>query len=125
LGLQLSDQVKGIVHKGTGWLGPARGRLATGAVVALLCLVGYYVVFAPNGLLAFHQKKTESQRLADEIQALQQDNTRREQEIKALKSSPYAIEKEARQRLRYARPGEVVYTLPAAQPSPSPKEVRP
>ena len=114
-----------LLNKGTSWLDQARRKLATGAVIALLCLVGYYVVFAPNGLLAFHQKKAESQKLTDEIQALQQDNARREQEIKALKSSPSAIEKEARERLRYARPGEVIYTLPAAQPSPSPKEVRP
>jgi cell division protein FtsB len=97
-------------------------KLATGAVVALLCLVAYYVVFAANGLLAFHQKKTESQKLTQEIQALQQDNARREQQIKALKSEPQAIEKEARERLRYARPGEVVYTLPAAQPTPTPKK---
>ncbi|HMF89002.1 MAG TPA: septum formation initiator family protein [Candidatus Angelobacter sp.] len=115
------------IHTTTGWFDRVRPKLATGAVAVLVCLVGYYVVFAPNGLVAFHQKKMESQRLAEEIQALQQDNARREQEIKALKSSPHAIEKEARERLRYARPGEVVYTLPAAQPSPSPspKEVRP
>jgi cell division protein FtsB len=99
-----------------------RRKLATGAVVSLLCLVAYYVVFAANGLLAFHQKKTESQKLTQEIQALQQDNARREQQIKALKSEPKAIEKEARERMGYARPGEVVYTLPATQPTPSPKK---
>jgi len=105
-----------------GWRDGVGRRLATGAVVALLCLVGYYVIFAPNGLLAFHQKRAESQKLTDEIQALQQDNARREQQIKALKSEPHAIEKEARERLRYARPGEVVYTLPAASPSPEKKK---
>jgi cell division protein FtsB len=114
--------VKEFVDKSTSWLDRARHRLATGAVIAVLCLVGYYIIFAPNGLLAFHQKKAESQRLADEIQALQQDNARREQEIKALKSSPQAIEKEARERLRYARPGEVVYTLPTPQPAPEKKK---
>jgi cell division protein FtsB len=43
--------------------------------------------------------------------------------IESLKSDPKAIEKEAREQLRYARPGEVVYTLPnqpQAQKSPSP-----
>jgi cell division protein FtsB len=110
------------INTAIGWLDRARRKLATGAVVALLCVVAYYVVFAPNGLLAFHQKKTESQKLSDEIQVLQQDNARREQQIKALKSEPYAIEKEARIRLRYARPGEVVYTLPTAQLKPSPKK---
>jgi len=38
-----------------------------------------------------------------------------EQEIKALKNDPKTIEKEARERLRYARPGEVVYTFSLPQ----------
>src|SRR5215468_10645474 len=90
-----------------------RHKLATAAVGALLCLLGYHAIFGANGFLVFHQKTTESQKLDREIQALQQDNTRRQEEIKALKSDPQAIENEARTRLRYARPGEVVYTLPA------------
>ena len=85
-----------------------RTPLATAIVGGLLCLIGYHAVFGPNGFLAFHQKKSESQRLELEIESLQQDNARREREIKALKSDPQAIEKEARERLRYARPGEVV-----------------
>ena len=56
-----------------------------------------------------------------QIKALQQQNGGMEQEIKALKNDPKTIEKEARERLRYARPGEVVYTLPAA-PVPSAQE---
>jgi cell division protein FtsB len=100
------------------WLQHARRKLATGGVVALLCLIGYHAVFGANGFLVFHQKKIESQRLQQEIQALQQDNARRELQVKALKSEPQAIEKEARERLRYARPGEVVYTLPPASPTP-------
>jgi cell division protein FtsB len=101
-----------------GWIYRGRHKLATAAVVALLCLLGYHAIFGANGFLVFHHKTTESQKLDQEIQALQQDNARREQQIKALKSEPQAIEKEARQRLRYARPGEVVYTLPAASPTP-------
>ena len=96
-----------------------RRKLATAAVGALLCLLGYHAIFGANGFLAFHQKTNESQKLDREIQALQQDNARRQEEIKALKSDPQAIEKEARQQLRYARPGEVVYTLPAPTPTPA------
>jgi len=103
---------------GMDWLLHARRKLATGSVVALLCLMGYHAVFGANGFLVFHQKKIESQRLQQEIQALQQDNARRELQVKALKSAPHAIEKEAREHLRYARPGEVVYTLPPASPTP-------
>jgi len=95
-----------------------RHKLATAAVGALLCLLGYHAIFGANGFLVFHQKITDSQKLDREIQALQQDNARRQEEIKALKSEPQAIEKEARQQLRYARPGEVVYTLPVPSPTP-------
>ena len=100
------------------WFERNRRKLATAAVGVLLCLIGYHAIFGANGFLVFHQKKNESQRLELEIQSLQQDNARREREIKALKSEPQAIEKEARERLRYARPGEVIYTLPAATPTP-------
>lgn len=100
------------------WLQRTRRKLATGGVVALLCLMGYHAVFGANGFLVFHQKRRESQRLQKEIQALQQDNARRELQVKALKSEPQAIEREARERLRYARPGEMVYTLPPASPTP-------
>jgi cell division protein FtsB len=33
--------------------------------------------------------------------------------IERLKSDPDAIEHEAREKLHYAKPGEVIYTLPA------------
>jgi cell division protein FtsB len=100
------------------WFERNRRKLATAAVGVLLCLIGYHAIFGANGFLVFHQKKSESQRLQLEIQSLQQDNARREREIKALKSEPQAIEKEARERLRYARPGEVIYTLPPATATP-------
>ncbi len=116
------NKVTELIERGTAWLGRAKHKLATGAVLVSLCLVAYHFIFAANGLLAFHQKKAESKKLSQEIQALQQDNARREQQIKALKSEPQAIEKEARERLRYARPGEVVYTLPTPQPAPDKKK---
>jgi cell division protein FtsB len=100
------------------WFERNRRKLATATIGVLLCLIGYHAIFGANGFLVFHQKKNESHRLELEIQSLQQDNARREREIKALKSEPQAIEKEARERLRYARPGEVIYTLPAATSTP-------
>ena len=83
----------------------------------------YYAVFAANGLMDYRQKRQESRELDRQIKALQQQNAGMEKEIKALKSDPETIEKEARERLRYARPGEVVYTLstPAVAPAPQKK----
>ena len=86
-----------------------------GVVSVLLLLLAYHVVFGVNGLISYQQKRRESRDLQEQIERLQKENSLAEQRIKALKSDPQAIEKEARERLRYARPGEVVYTLPAAK----------
>lgn len=95
-----------------------RRKLAMAAIGALLAVLGYHAVFGANGFLAFRQKRAESQRLEQEIKALQQDNAATEQQIKALKSDPQAIEKEARERLHYARDGEIIYKLPTPTPAP-------
>lgn len=89
---------------------------------ALLCLIGYHVVFGANGFMVFHQKRAESQKLEQEIQTLQRENARSQQQIKALRSDPQAIEKEARERLHYARSGEMVYKLPSATATPANKK---
>jgi len=102
-----------------------RRKLATAAIGMLLAVTAYYVVFSrANGLMVYEEKRRESQDLDRQIKALQQQNATMEQEIKALKNDPKTIEKEARERLRYARPGEVVFTLPttpAAAPTPAKK----
>jgi cell division protein FtsB len=100
----------------------SRRKLATWGMGALLCLIGYHVIFGANGFLVFHQKRVESQKLNQEIRKLQEDNARKEQEIKALKSDPEAIVKEARERLHYAREGETIYKLPTPLPSPADKK---
>jgi cell division protein FtsB len=95
-----------------------RRKLATAGIGILLCVVGYHAVFGANGLMVYQQKRRESQDLERQIKVLQQQNGSMEQEIKALKNDPQTIEKEARERLRYARPGEFVYTLPATPVAP-------
>lgn len=98
----------------------ARHKLATAAVGMLLLVMGYHVLFGVNGVIAYQQKRRESRELQQQIDNLRRQNDLVEQQIKALKYDPQAIEKEARERLRYARPGEVVYTIPAARPSAPP-----
>lgn len=94
----------------------SRRKLATAAIVALACILGYHAIFGANGFLVFHQKRMELQKLDREIQTLQQENARSEQQIKSLQSDPQAIEKEARERLHYAKGGEIIYTLPTPTP---------
>lgn len=98
----------------------ARHKLATAGVGILLLVMGYHVLFGVNGVVAYQQKRRESRELQQQIESLKRQNELVEQQIKALKYDPQAIEKEAREHLRYARPGEVVYTLPAARPAVSP-----
>jgi cell division protein FtsB len=98
-----------------GW----RRRLATPLIALLLCMAAYYVVFSANGLMVYQQKRRESRDLDKQINALQQQNCAMEKEIKALKVDPQTIEKEARERLRYTRPGEVVFTIPTAPATPA------
>jgi len=103
-----------------GW----RRRLMAPAIAVLLCLAAYYVVFSANGLLVYEQKRQESRDLDRQIKALQQQNGSMESEIKALRTDPKAIEKEARERLRYTRPGEVIFTVPVPPPQVPASSVR-
>ena len=103
------------------WLYRSRRKLATGVVALLAIQLAWHVVFGANGALVFHQKRVEYRKLQQETEQLQQENLRLQQHIQSLKSDPKAIEKEAREQLKYAKPGEVVYTVPAPAPQPAPE----
>ena len=98
-----------------------RRRLATGAVVVLTIWMFAHVMFGANGMVVYRQKKNEYQSLQKEIEALQKENDGHTQQVKSLQTGdPKVIEKEAREQLRYARPGEVVYVSPSPAPPPVP-----
>lgn len=106
------------IQDGIEWLNRSRRRLATWGVGFLAMLMAYHVVFGDNGLLVYHQKRSESAHLQEQAEALKGQNEQILKRIRALKSDPRAIEREAREQLKYARPGEMVYTLPA-KPEPA------
>jgi cell division protein FtsB len=89
-----------------------RRRVATGVVAVLTIWLFVHVMFGANGMVVYRQKKAEYQSLQTEIGGLQRENDRTAQQIKALQTDPATIEKAAREQLRYARPGEVVYVAP-------------
>ena len=109
-----------LVQDITSWLYQSRRRFAIAGVGLLACFIAYHAIFGANGFLVYRDKKTELHTLSEEIQALQQDNANRQDRIKALTSDPQTIEREARERLRYARKGEIIYTLPQAKPNTTP-----
>lgn len=91
----------------------------TVVAVGLALLLTWHVINGKHGLQVWHQKRGEDQQLRKEIDELQQENARLRDHIEKLKSDPDAIEHEAREKLHYAKPGEVIYTLPAPAPGPA------
>lgn len=94
-----------------------RRRLATGCAMLVAAALGYFAVAGDNGITVYKQKRAEDKQLAQQIQTLKQENSQLQGHIERLKNDPEAIEHEARARMHYARPGEVIYTLPDAPAS--------
>lgn len=112
------------------WIEPARPlalriyalrrRIATLAVLLMAVALFVHVMFGANGMVIYKQKRIEHEVLRRQIDQAQQENDRYTQRIQGLKSDQKAIEKEAREQLGYAKPGEYVYVAPApARPAPS------
>ena len=101
----------------TGWLYVSRRRIATAGVVVLAAMVAFHAVFGANGVFVYSKKRAAYRDLDSELKSLKLENERLNQNIKALRSDPKTIEKEAREQLRYTRPGEVIYALPAEKPA--------
>jgi cell division protein FtsB len=89
----------------------------TVVAVGLALLLTWHVINGKHGLSVWQQKRVEDRQLQMEIRDLEQENARLRQHIEQLKSDPDAIEHEAREKLHYAKPGEVIYTLPAPPPA--------
>jgi|SRR5271170_3045501 len=94
-----------------------RRRIATITVAVLAGLLFVHVMFGANGMVVYKRKRAEFESLKKRIAQEQNENEVYTQRIQGLKTDEKAIEKEAREQLRYARPGEYVYVpLPPANP---------
>jgi cell division protein FtsB len=105
-----------LIQAGFDRLYRSRHKVATCAVIVLASLMAWHVVFGANGVLIYAQKRKEQRELQQQIETLKHQNEQLNQRIKALKDNPQTIEKEAREKFHYARPGEVIYTLPTTNP---------
>jgi cell division protein FtsB len=92
----------------------SRQRIGTAAAIVFALLLAWHVVTGRNGLTSWQQKRAEDKALSKEVEALTAENARLSQHVERLKSDPGAIEHEARERLHYARPNEMIYALPEA-----------
>ena len=87
--------------------------------VALALLLTWHVISGKHGLSVWEQKRVVDKQLRNEIDSLEQENSRLREHVEKLKTDPHAIEREAREKLHYAKPGEVIYTLPVPPPAPA------
>src|ERR1700685_1787518 len=90
-----------------------RRRIATIAIAAVTCLFMVHVMFGANGMVGYKQKRSEYEALQKQIAHVRTENEKVTQQIQGLQSDKKAIEKEAREQLGYAKPGEYVYVAPA------------
>jgi cell division protein FtsB len=88
-----------------------RRRIATGLAVVLAVFFGFHVMLGRNGLNVYQAKRVEDRSLQRQIESLQQENDRLKDHVDRLRNDPDAIEHEAREKLHYARPDEVIWTL--------------
>jgi cell division protein FtsB len=98
-----------------------RRRLGTVAAVLFALFLAWHVVNGRNGLTSWQQKRAEDKALIQEVEQLTQENARLSQHVDRLKSDPGSIEHEARERLHYARPNEIIYALPQTTQSQKPQ----
>jgi cell division protein FtsB len=96
-----------------------RRRLATITVTVLAGFLFVHVMFGANGMIIYKQKRIEYQSLQRRIALEQKENELYAQKIQGLQTDEKAIEKEAREQLRYLRPGEYVY-VPSVSANPAP-----
>ena len=90
----------------------------------ILLSLGFFLVmmliavFHEEGIYEVYKFENELGELNDRIATLREENRRTREEISALRSDPFAIEKIAREKLRLARPDETVYVIvpPGRQP---------
>jgi cell division protein FtsB len=88
----------------------------TGSAVAvcLALMLMVHVVNGRNGLTVWNKKRAEDLQLQAEIDKLKRDNAQLRDHVERLKSDPDAIEHEAREKLHYAKPNEVIVAMPPA-----------
>ena len=101
-----------------------QGWRSAGTLFAVMLALAFAwsVVNGRHGLSTWYQQRTQEKQLKKEIQDLRQENAHLRDHVDRLKSDPGAIEHEAREKLHYAKPGEVIYTLPPDPPNQSPAQ---
>lgn len=92
-------------------MGTVRRMMAGAAAGVCLLLLGYHTL-GPSGYLALREQEREKRALEEEIHKLTLENMHLSSRVEALQKDPHEVERIARQELKLARPGEVIFVLP-------------
>ena len=109
----------------TTFLEQMRGFLRRNTSILLLAGLALLVVqdvFGTHGVLAMRRAQNEAARVKREIEQIDQENRRLEDNVKSLRSDPEAIERIAREEMGLARPGEYIFKLPLKPSEASPSQ---
>lgn len=96
-----------------------RRKFATGAAGALVCVLAWHVVFGANGFSAYEAKRQETMQLAAQIESFEKENAKLEQHNARLQTDKGVIEESIRTQLHFAKPDEVIVTVPEMPAAPA------
>lgn len=82
--------------------------LVAGAAVLLIS-----DVFGTHGVLAMRRSQKQAEDVQHQIDQLNQENQRLQQNVKNLKTDPTAVEHIAREEMGLAKPGEIIFKVPS------------
>jgi len=97
------------------------GPVLLGLLVLVLVV---HDVFGTHGFLAMRRTQSEINKVLADLDQLNKENLRLEQEVRELKTDPQKIEKIARDELGLAKPGEVIIKIPLSQQLPQKSTVK-
>jgi len=97
-----------------------------GVLLGLLVLVlVVHDIFGTHGYLAMSRTQKEIKKVQADLEQLNRENLKLEEEVQDLKTDPRVIEKIARDELGLARPGDIIYIIPKSQQLPQDATVNP
>ena len=89
-------------------ISPKTARIILGAMLGLITMV---FVLSDVGLLNLWKAQKRIENLRGQIDDLEEKNIAMQDEINMLKNDPFTIEKAARERYGYLKPGDRVYRI--------------
>lgn len=82
-------------------------------LLSLSCLIlTYNLVFGEGGLAQLRQYRLELETIRNDNLRLRQQHHQYIENIHRIKTDPYEVERIARERYNFARPGDIIVNLP-------------